>query len=237
MIIAVDIGNSRTCISDSKNTWNIPTKKSITVGKLKEIINEKFDVSKVDAVSLSSVVPELTDVWKEAFDDVYSLDKNNSLFKTTYPYPNEIGQDFIAATIGANELYGAPNIVIDFGTATNINIVNKNSEFVGGIIIPGLETSLKALIGKASLLEDIKIDYPDTAIGYSTVGAIQSGLVLGEAFRVDGLIDQIENELGYPAKVITTGGWSRLMSDHLNHKNILDVELVLKGLHIAFNSK
>ena len=164
------------------------------------------------------------------------LDINNKLFKTIYPYPNEIASDIIAGVIGASSLYGFPNVVLDTGTATTLSITNNKCEFIGGVIIPGVESSFKSLIGSASLLQEIELKYPDTAIGTSTEHCLQSGTIMGEVFRIDGLIKKIESELGYPTKVIATGGWSEVLLKHLEHPCIYDSDLLIKGLFKAYEA-
>lgn len=235
-MLAVDIGNSRTKFGTEDKVWTISTDKNQTVEELKSQISEFIDVSQVTDVSLSSVVPRLVDVWKQIFNNVYVLDIHNKLFKTIYPKPEEIAPDLVAAVIAANEIYGYPNIVLDAGTATVLCVTNDKAEFVGASIIPGIENSFNSLIGNASLLEEIELKYPESALGLSTQDALQSGTIMGEVFRIDGLIKKIESELGYPTKVIATGGWSEVLSKHLEHHCIYDSNLLIKGLFKAYEA-
>lgn len=237
MLIAVDIGNTKTKLSDGKNSWNFDTHNYLKSEDLKAKINEFLDTTTVECFIISSVVPAALNIWKLTFKNLYILDYHHNMFNCAYPKPEEIGTDLIASTIAAKTLYGYPNLVVDLGTATTINVLNKNDEYLGGSILPGIQTSLKSLLGNTNLLQNINIDYPKSAIGSTTEQAIQSGFVMGEVFRIEGLINKIEKEEGYPFTVITTGGWSYLVSKYLNSKYIHDPNLVLKGLFIAYKNR
>lgn len=126
------------------------------------------------------------------------------LFDADYPNPREIGADRVADAVAARALYGAPVVVVDFGTATNIEVVDRDGRFRGGVIAPGVQTSANALFTHGAQLPDIALVAPPAVIGTNTVEAIQSGIMLGEADRVDGLVRRIFDQLGYSAKVIAT---------------------------------
>src|SRR5207245_6089707 len=122
--------------------------------------------------------------------------------------PHEIGPDRIVNAVAAKEKYGAPAIVVDFGTSTNFDVVSAAGEYVGGVLAPGIEISMDALFARAARL--VKVDYvePPSVIGKTTASALQSGLVYGFAGQVDGIVDAIRAELGADARVIATGGLS-----------------------------
>ena len=167
--------------------------------RLRQLLDcENIPVEGLRGVALASVVPQLTLAWsaavhyllgKEAL--VCTAETAGALFEADYPNPREIGADRVADAVAAKELYGAPVIVVDFGTATNIEVVDKDGRFVGGIIAPGVETSATALFSHATKLGAIDLVDPKTAIGHNTEQAMQSGIVYGEADRVDGLVRRI----------------------------------------------
>ncbi len=128
--------------------------------------------------------------------------------------PREVGPDRIANAIAAKERYGAPCIVVDFGTSTNFDVVSPAGEYVGGVLAPGIEISMEALFQRAARL--VKVDYvaPPSAIGRSTATALQSGLVYGFAGQVDGIVAAIRKELGVEARVVATGGLAELIAPH-----------------------
>ena len=120
------------------------------------------------------------------------------------------------------------------GTATTISVVDKNKNHIGGMIIPGIKTSLDSLSNNASQLPYISLDDPKTLIGKNTIDCMKSGIIYGNAALIDGLIDKIREELGNEFVVIATGGFSRLIIPHSKHKIIYDKDLLLKGLYYIY---
>ena len=260
MILAVDIGNTQTCVgafenvsNELKNLWRFSTPEKITVDEatshfMQIIEQSEFSVEDVSAVCISCVVPSLTVFYTKAinaFIQKRNLDvkfvvcnaKNSemlgkNLYNCKYVHPNEVGGDIIAACVAARVLYDMPCAIIDFGTATNINVINSKGEFVGAIISPGLKTSLNALVADAGALSDIEIKVPSKLLGNSTPELIQSGSIIGEAARADGFIDRIEEDLGEKVHVICTGGWSKLLHSEMKHDVIWNPSLILQGLKI-----
>lgn len=260
MILTVDVGNTQTQIGlfdcNSKTperVWLVKTDKDITADGLYVALSllkeaEKLDFCNVHLVTIACVVPGLIPVWRDCVDRVSNiqsrkiafeiLDANSAsklgpkYFDCKYAFPHEVGPDIIAASIAAKTLYPYPSVTVDFGTATNFNVINKDGEFLGGLIAPGLNPSLKALVGQASALPDIEIKKPCNVIGYDTIESIQSGIVLGEASKVDGLIKKIEEELNCEVNVIITGGWAELLSECMKAKSEYSPFLILQGLKI-----
>ncbi|MDO5328622.1 MAG: type III pantothenate kinase [Coriobacteriia bacterium] len=235
MLLTIDVGNTFTNLAlfdqEMVKSWNVSSMSEIDLGS----------IDNLDAIALSCVVADAETKIKDKASklnvDFFSLNSNTvpkNLFKTKYPNASEIGADFIAGAVGGIKKYGCPCVVFDLGTATNVDIVDKCGFFIGGIIAPGLQTSLNALIGKASALSDIELKSPESVIGKSTDEAIRSGIVVGEASKIDGLIDRIENELGYKVNVITTGGWADLVTSHMKHKAHYDKYLILDSLKYIY---
>ena len=223
MLLAIDVGNTQTVVGIYQDgslqyRWRVATNKSHTSDELRVklvplLASEGLKLDDVRGVALASVVPALTMAWcaaayrmigKAAL--VCSAETAGSLFEADYPNPHEIGADRVADAVAAKALYGAPVIVVDFGTATNMEVVDADGRFIGGVIAPGVETSASALFSHATKLGAIDLVDPHTAIGHNTEEAIQAGIVYGEADRVDGIIRRIFAQLGYETPVVATGG-------------------------------
>lgn len=254
MLLAIDVGNSQTVIGchDGK-TWvaqrRLTSEVSRTADELRSKLAELFSLvsdnlsllsepSCVKTVVISSVVPQLTLVWEQLAATLTGAHvitigpgvKTGMAMKVKHPH--EVGADRIADAIAAAEKYGTPVTVVDFGTATTINIVNTNGEFLGGVISPGVETSATALFSKAARLSAVDLEAPVSALGTDTQSAMQSGLIFGEAAKIDGLIERIFSELGYETQLIATGGLCTLIVPHCAHELVCDETLTLEGLRL-----
>lgn len=253
-LLTIDVGNTQTVIGAYEgdvmtHDWRIATEKAHTADEIRAklaslFFSEEFESSCVKGAALSSVVPRLTAAWVQAVREMFGVETlvcsartAGDLFQADYPRPDEIGADRIADSVAAKAIYGAPVILVDFGTATNIEVVDKRGCFVGGIIAPGVETSANALFSRASRLSDTALVAPPEAIGTCTVEAIQSGIVLGEADRVDGLLRRIYKQLGYKAPVVATGGLAGVISRHSEEITEINPTLTLEGLRLIFHSK
>lgn len=254
MLLAIDIGNTQTVIgvfdgAELRHMWRVATNKADTSDELRLkakplLDSEGIAVADVGGSIIASVVPSLSAAWKRALSGmlgcdpvVCSAETAADLFATSYDNPSEIGADRVADAVAARMLYGAPVIVVDFGTATNLEVVDAQGLFVGGIIAPGLETSAAALFSHATKLPSIELVDPGSAIGKNTVHAMQSGIVYGEADRVDGFVRRVFDELGYNAPVVATGGLATTMAPLCKTITHVNPELTLEGLRIIYEAR
>lgn len=148
--------------------------------------------------------------------------------------PKEAGADRIMNTLAAHHLYGGPAIVVDFGTATNIDVVSARGEFLGGAFAPGIEVALDALASRAAQLRNVELTTPRSVIGKSTVEALQSGMIYGVVGQVDALVRRIRAELGTPATTIATGGLAPLVIKESETLDNHEPHLTLIGLRLVF---
>ena len=254
MILAVDIGNSTVVMGLINNSELIASRKTVTdiselevnyKEEIKTLLNShSISESKIEGAIISSVVPLLTDILKEAVSDIFKLEpitvNSESItgIEIITDNPSQLGSDRIAdATAGINE-YGAPLVIIDMGTATTVSVINPQNQFLGGLILPGVRTSLNSLINNTSQLPRIKLGTPsERIIGTNTVSSIENGIVYGTAAQIDGLIQRISDELDFDPKIIATGGNAGAVIPYCKPKIIYDKNLLLKGLYIIYKNE
>ena len=245
MLLAVDVGNTQTALGvyagdDLEDNWRVATERSTTADELGVLLSGLLDFEGVEGICLASSVPVLIREW-ETLADKWAhapLLVVGPGIKTGVPIryddPRELGPDRIVNAVAARERYGAPVVVVDFGTSTNFDVVSPEGEYVGGVLAPGIETSMEALFARAARL--VKVDYapPATVIGKTTVGGLQSGLVYGFAGQVDGIVGRIREELGAEAPAIATGGLADLVAPHSRTIERVDPFLTLDGLRMVW---
>ena len=254
MILAVDIGNSTVVMGLINNSELIASRKTVTdISELEVNYKEEIKTllkshsiseSKIEGAIISSVVPLLTDILKEAVSDIFKLEpitvNSESItgIEIITDNPSQLGSDRIAdATAGINE-YGAPLVIIDMGTATTVSVINPQNQFLGGLILPGVRTSLNSLINNTSQLPRIKLGTPsERIIGTNTVSSIENGIVYGTAAQIDGLIQRISDELDFDPKIIATGGNAGAVIPYCKPKIIYEQNLLLKGLYIIYKNE
>lgn len=195
-----------------------------------------------DGAILSCVVPTLVDPWREALASVASerpLVVGPGLktgMRLGVDDPSEVGPDRIADAVAARASKGAPVVVVDLGTTTHIEVVDATGNFVGGIIAPGLELGARSLSEAAARLPMIEVRAPRHVIGTNTRAAMQSGVVLGEVARIDGLLDATLEELGYEKAfpIVITGDHAASIAALLHHSTSVDETLTLRGLDLLW---
>jgi type III pantothenate kinase len=246
MLLAVDVGNTQTVFGlydDGRLTKSrrIATDPTATGDELGALLGGLLDLSSVDGICLSSTVPALVreyelfaHEWPHAPILVVGPGAKTGIV-IRYDDPREVGPDRVVNAVAAKERYGAPCIVVDFGTSTNFDVVSSEGEYVGGVLAPGIEISMDALFARAARL--MKVDYvePPSVIGKTTIASLQSGLVYGFAGQVDGIVEHIRGELGDTAKVVATGGLAELIAPHSRTIEKVDPDLTLEGLRLVWD--
>ena len=244
-LLAVDVGNTQTVLGLFDDDalarhWRLATEPQRTGDELGILLRGLVDLASVTGISLSSTVPALVRSYEELAGAAgLRLLVLGPGTRTGLPVrnenPHEVGPDRIANSVAARERYGAPCIVVDFGTSTNFDVVSSAGEYVGGVLAPGIEISMDALFERAARL--VKVDFvePASAIGRTTASALQSGLVYGFAGQVDGIVERIRGELGDgAAPVVATGGLAELIAPHAKTLDRVDPFLTLEGLRLVW---
>lgn len=148
--------------------------------------------------------------------------------------PAQVGSDLIVNAVAGLKHYGAPLIIIDMGTATTISVVDDKKNYIGGMILPGVKVSLDSLVNRTSQLPKISLEAPRKIIGKNTIDCMKSGIIMGQAASMDGMVERVWDELGYHAKAVATGGLAGCIVPYCRHEIIYDNELTLKGLGIIY---
>lgn len=250
MLLAIDIGNSNIvigCIQDGTilNEIRIATDLIKTSDQycmdLKNALS-LYDIPResIEGVIISSVVPPLLNSFRTA---VMKLTGKKPMvvgpgirtgLNIQIDNPSQIGSDLIVAAVAALREYPAPLMIVDMGTATTISVIDRSRSYIGGCICPGVRVSAEALTSRAALLPAINLEAPRRAIGRNTADCMRSGIMLGAAAMLDGLIDRMEDELGEKSTVVATGGISRFVIPMCRREILYDRNLLLKGLEILY---
>ncbi len=251
MILAIDIGNTNVVFgiyhqNEWLNVWRIQTDPQKTADEYEVIFrsllnSSRIDISNVELVVLSSVVPSLNREFESMLPvflkariimvcpDIYS----RLPLKILNPY--EIGSDLVANATAAFTKFSKPCMVIDFGTALTFTTISEDGEILGVSIAPGLKTAIKALAGNTAQLPHVQLIPPPSVLGKNTVHAIQSGVMIGYSGLVDRIIRKTEEELKQKITTIATGGLSGVFAAHFSSIDHIEENLTLEGLTIIGN--
>ena len=243
MDICVDVGNT-TFILGIYNSTSLIKKDYFLVKENNHLSNflsllKKMDIdlSNINRIMYSSVVPsvdkEVLSFLKDNFKGkIYRVKENKLDLNLGKIDVNEVGDDILAALIGAKKKYSYPVLVADLGTASKVLLIDKNGVFDTCLIIPVLSMSISSLSNKAALLPEIELKTPSSALAHNTVEAMNAGVILGHVEMLSGLVKRIEKEIGYPCKHILTGGSAIYLKDLLKDEFIYDENLCLDGLKV-----
>lgn len=248
MLISIDVGNTQTTIGlyeqggSAVAGWRMATSRTDTSDELRRgllgfLAMDGHDVSEVSDAAMACVVPILARAWSSCLGRLLGHEPlvigpgTTAGMRTSLADPSTVGADRLANAVAARTTYGSPVIVVDFGTATNIDVVDAEGVYRGGAISPGLMVSADALFSHAARLASTPIEAPRHACGESTTEAIQSGLVIGAAAQAEGLVARMKAELGIEgAPVIGTGGLARTVSRATGLFDAVDDDLTLRGI-------
>ncbi len=254
MLLAIDIGNTHTVFgvfSKSKliAEWRVTSSHPGTedeVGTQLMAFLQQFKISprKIDGICISSVVPNLTDTYVAMSEKYFGhspvvvsagLDLG---IRILYDDPSQVGADRLCNAIAGFSKYRGPLIIIDFGTATTFDIVATNGDYLGGVIAPGIETAAIDLHRRAAKLPKVELHFPKSIIATDTVSSMQAGIMYGAVDSMEGIVGRLQKEIrkreGHPAKVIATGGFSKLMSQHSTVIQACEPSLVLDGVRMIY---
>ena len=251
MIITIDIGNTNIVLGvfngdEIMFTSRISTDSKKTEDEYAVIIKNTVDMhlgANIDITGavMSSVVPQLNGVIKRAVKLAIGVDTLavepgvKTGIKLVCDYPNQVGADLICASVAAYEMYKKDTIVLDLGTATKFIIIRSDGTFIGLSIAPGVQMSVNALSSGTAQLPQISLDAPPSVIGTNTVDCMRSGVILGHACMIDGMIDRFCNEIPVDWNIVATGGLAENIIPNCTHKVKIDRELLLKGLKIIYD--
>lgn len=252
MLLVIDIGNTNITIGcmDTQNTCFVERLSTVhTKTALEYAIDMKnvFDLygmksSSLKGCMISSVVPQLTEVIKQAVRKVFGMEKRvlvlgpgiKTGLNIKTDNPGQVGADLVASAVAGLGKYHAPMIIIDMGTATTASVIDHNRQYIGGMIMPGAGISLEALVSGASQLSSIGLEAPKHVIGTNTIDCMKSGILYSSACSVDGIIDRIEEELGEKTTVIATGEYAKKILPFCRKKILLEEDLLLQGLQMIY---
>jgi len=250
MLLAVDVGNTQTHFGTFRGDelverWRFATTTESTADELGAVLRNLLELrgvglADISASIVSSTVPSLAPQWLAMGKRYLGHDMLNvgpglkTGMALRYDNPREIGADRLANAIAIRERFGGPAICVDFGTSVNFDIIGPEGDFLGGVLVPGVEISLAALTSRGAALPSVDLLPPRTLIGKSTVDAIRSGVVYGFAGAIDGILRRLLDELGEETDVIATGGLASAIVPFTEHIDEVDDLLTLTGLRLLY---
>ncbi len=250
LLLTIDLGNTNTVLgvfegAELRAHWRLATRREQTADEYGILVRNLFASSGlapagIEGVALASVVPPLTPVLVALSKQYLNLEPLvvepgvRTGMPILYEPPGDVGADRIVNGVAAFAAYGGPVIVVDFGTATTLDVVTRKGEYLGGVICPGVGISADALFQRAARLPRVDVRHPGKVIGRSTVASIQSGMYFGFAAMVEGLIARLRAELGEPARVVATGGLVETLAGEIPSIEAVDPVLTLTGLRLIW---
>lgn len=250
MILAIDIGNTNIvlgCIDGDKCLFveRLSTVRTKTELEYAIDIKNVLDIyhihrSDIEGVIVSSVVPQITNIVKLAVEKILKKEVLvvGAGIKTglniRMDNPAQLGSDLVVNAVAGIAEYPVPLLILDLGTANTVSVIDKNKNYIGGMIYPGIGVSLDSLTAHASQLGGIGIEAPEHIIGKNTVECMKSGIIYSSAAAIDGIIDRLQDELEGEATVVATGGLAQKIVPYCKRKVILDDDLLLKGLAVIY---
>ncbi len=248
MLLAIDVGNTETklgCFSAGEltKTWRVTTELRRTPDEYGVFFTQLFATSElspteIDAIAIASVVPQLDPVLESACERFFGVKPQflkphvQRLIAVATENPAEVGADLVAAALGGRQRFGAPLIIVSFGTATVFIAVSRAGEYLGVAIAPGIAISIDALIDRTAKLPQIALEAPPHAIGRNTVEALQSGIVYGFTGQTEAIVARLRAEMGIDARVVATGGLAEVVAKQTPVIDAVDPYLSLVGLEL-----
>jgi type III pantothenate kinase len=244
-LLAIDVGNTQTVFglfegSELREYWRVATERNRSGDELGALYGNFLELVRVEGVALASSVPQLHRAYED-FAKEYAKAELLELgpgvrtgVPIRYEDPREVGPDRIANAVAAVDRYGPPCIVVDFGTSTNFDVVSPEGEYVGGVLAPGIEVSMDALVARAARLFKVDFAEPETVIAKNTASSLQSGVVYGFAGQVDGIVERIRGELEVDVPTVATGGLADLIVPHARTLETIDPFLTLEGVRLVW---
>jgi type III pantothenate kinase len=254
MLLTIDVGNTETklgCFEGAqecpRHMWRVTTDLHRTADEYGAFFTQLFategvDVRAIDAVAVASVVPKLDRALESVCTRFFSVTpaflrpESQTVIPMCTAHPAESGADLVALAIGARKRFGAPLIVVSFGTATAFIAISAAGEYLGVSIAPGITVSIDALVSRTAKLPQIALETPERAIGRNTVEALQSGIVYGFVGQTEAIVARMRAELGAAAKVIATGGLADVVAKQTAIVDAVDPHLSLIGLKLFWAS-
>lgn len=250
MLLAVDIGNTNICIGILEGDTVCHTTRMVTrprctadeyTAELKFLLRRlHVDAAQADGVIVCSVVPSLTRALSSACRRLTGCEPMlvsaalDTGLTMDVDEPERVGQDRIADAAAAAAHYPLPCMTVDLGTATTYNVIGTGGVFLGGFIVPGVQTSLRAISTRTAQLPPIAPESPDQLIGKNTVACLNNGAMFGTAAMLDGLADRVERDLGKPLTIVATGGLAPYIMPCCTRKVHYDADLLFHGLALLY---
>ncbi|MGQ9552790.1 MAG: type III pantothenate kinase [Anaerolineae bacterium] len=248
--LCIDIGNTNTVFGVFSDgtllaQWRIATDSSRMPDEYGLIITgllerEGIEAKEISGIAICSVVPSLTSDFAKLSKRYFDLDalvvgpEVDTGMTVLYDDPRQVGADRIVNAVSVKERFGGPACVVDFGTATTFDAIDRNGAYLGGAIAPGIVIAAEALFAKAARLSRVVLRAPVAAIGRNTEQSVQAGILFGYAGLVEGLVARFRQELGEDMKVIATGGLAEMVAAETKVIDIVDPSLTLDGLYRVY---